>query len=187
MSEIIHFWQAFTYRRNFQHGYGFVFRFRKRKAIEKPRSSVKCSRAFPYGTCHRAAAPLGPGSSVPTRKMVPNGHLWLVFRACTCCIFPHIFCLFGVGDPKKLFAEIKQRWVCFSLPREWGTAMRFWVSTTLKSPEIFGFLQFSFLNSIGGVFFMFDLKDPQNICPHQSFIYLPRGKHSPRLTQTRKA
>lgn len=119
--------------------------------------------------------------------MVPNGHLWLVFRACTCCIFPHIFRLFGVGDPKKLFAEIKQRWVCFSLPREWGTAMRFWVSTTLKSPEMFGFLQFSFPNSIGGVFFMFDLKDPQNICPHQSFIYLPRGKHSPRVTQTRKA
>lgn len=137
---------------------------------------------------HRAAAAVGPGSvRFLPEKPSQIDICGLVFAAWACCICPQILGLFGVGDPQNLFAEMGQRWVHLSLPGEWGASLGFRMDTTLESPEIFVFLPFSFLNNIGRVFFVFDLKDPKNICPHQSFIYFPHGEHSPRVTQTHKA
>lgn len=73
--------------------------FKKKNAVEKQRSFVKRSRAFPYGTSHRAAALVGPGSiwSLPEKRSQID--IWgSVLAACACCFCPQLWGLRQFSD-----------------------------------------------------------------------------------------
>lgn len=82
----MHFWQAFTCERNFQHGYGFVLHsimlLRKKPKNKSHRKVKQLSKMQPdFSLWHIPSGSCTGGTlerSVPAGKTVPNWHLWIV-------------------------------------------------------------------------------------------------------------